>query len=117
MKKNSLLLLLLLSALIQSSLLHAAPIRVDESFKEKEIDTHLEYLEDKDARYTIENISQMDNDSIQWKKSPGDGLSFGYTESIYWVRFTIENTSKNNIRFFLQDEYTMMIQQLKQEPT
>jgi len=50
-------------------------------------------LEDPAGDITIDDIvsGKYDND---FKLSPGDIPNFGFTKSVYWVRFKLENSSR-----------------------
>ena len=60
-------------------------IKVDDTFKEKNIGLNIKYLEDKKHEITIEEIlsgKYSDNFIPSKKRNPG----FGYTDSAYWFK-------------------------------
>ncbi len=51
-----------------------------------------EYLEDPAGNLTIEDLLD-DSGSFEWRKSEKKVMAFGFSHSVYWIRFTAENRS------------------------
>lgn len=56
------------------------------------LDTHIEILEDKERKWSIEEVSSGEL-SRQFKFHADGKPNFGYTRSAYWVRFQVVNHS------------------------
>ncbi|MCP4131962.1 MAG: guanylate cyclase [bacterium] len=65
--------------------------------------THFSILEDAERKYSIDSIIDPKTTAI-FKKSSIVKPNFGYTDSIYWVRISIDNQSKNS-NFILEIDY------------
>jgi signal transduction histidine kinase len=63
----------------------------------------VEYLEDPSRALTLETITSMGSEA--WKNSEESVLSFGFTESAYWLRLTIDGPSDQIRKMFLQVAY------------
>ncbi len=57
----------------------------------QKLDNIIFYLEDKHSEYTLDKILNTPVDN--WQKFDDSSLSFGYTDSTYWFRLTINNSS------------------------
>ena len=61
-----------------------------------EIGNKTEVLEDPQGNFSFADISSDD-----WKKkfipSKSTNLILGYTESVFWIKFTLENTTHDNL--------------------
>lgn len=63
----------------------------------QELDDVFFYLEDKKSEYVLADILSIPTES--WHKLDNGSLSFGYSQSTYWFRSTIKNsTAKNQAR-------------------
>ncbi|MCE9499348.1 MAG: hypothetical protein K8R21_02420, partial [Leptospira sp.] len=86
------LLLFFLSCLFQSGLFSDStsknPILIGASFNESYLGKYLLYLEDR-KHSSVEEAKNSSN----WIYKPGNEISFGFTDSSYWARFTLKNNS------------------------
>lgn len=57
------------------------------------ITKYIEYFEDT-SNAGIDNIQGND---IKWQRSGKNTLNFGFTHSVYWFRFTVENNSDSDL--------------------
>lgn len=64
-------------------------------------------LEDKSGQFKIENILS-DSLQIQFRLWESDEPNFGFTSSVYWIRFTIDNFSDKNINAYLEVSYPLI---------
>ena len=93
--------------LFPSSLLLATEtIVLTDDKGEYAIGRSLEILEDKEGTMGLDEVRKPENES-KWMKSELDVPNFGYSNSIYWVHFKIQNQSNLN-RFYLEDSYPMI---------
>ena len=70
-------------------------IVIDDNFTERAIGLDLAILEDPTAQLTLDDVRSAEYAS-QFKLSTKQNPSFGYTQSAYWARFTIEYTRSPN---------------------
>lgn len=75
-------------------------IIIDSEKKIFELDSYLQILEDKDKNLTIEDILSQDISS-KFIKITGTP-NFGFTNSTYWAKFTIENKLYKTDDFILE---------------
>lgn len=81
-------------------------IRVDDSFAKKTIGQDIEYIQDKDKMVTIEQILQ----EKEWTRSITESLNFGFTTSVYWFRFVVDNATDKNMNHFFELTYPLLNQ-------
>ena len=87
------------AALIVSLLTCAAPARalepvvVGQTQESYVLGPHLEYLEDKTGKWTIDDIASTGFEG-QWRKHDEPTPTFGLTESVYWFRVFLHNQSQ-----------------------
>lgn len=62
------------------------------------------YYEDRDNILSFDRIQQH----VQWNLPEGQSISFGFTQTPYWFKFSITNDSKNIKRLFLRISYPML---------
>ena len=74
-----------------------------DSLPKKRIGKGLPYIQDTDKDVTFEQITSRDDWQI-WQK---DSLGLGLSQSVYWIRFTINNPS-NKRPIYLQLEYPLI---------
>ncbi|HPQ52956.1 MAG TPA: 7TM diverse intracellular signaling domain-containing protein [Spirochaetota bacterium] len=82
-------LILLLPSIINAALLSAAPVvTINDTADSVAVGNHMEYIEDKSGLLTFEDVT-TGTASRQFKKLRRETPNFGYTSSVYWVRFDI----------------------------
>jgi serine phosphatase RsbU (regulator of sigma subunit) len=103
---------LILGALIQASIFFSialpaagAVIAIDESLAELPIGTDIEYVEDRGGSLDFRNVRA--EGALRWVRSDKQNLGFGFTRSTYWLRFTVENVTGEEIRFLLEQAYPL----------
>lgn len=62
---------------------------------------YVDILEDPGGQLTIQDV-MSDRYAFQFAPAPVTELFFGYTSSVYWVRFTIENQRADAMAFILE---------------
>ena len=65
---------------------------------------YISVLEDPTNLLKLKDIQNI-GESWQFKKNAKDNLSIGYSESTYWLKFKIKNTSKMNKPWLIQHNY------------
>ena len=85
----------------------APPLLIASSPDSVSLGTYLETLEDKEGNYTIESL-QAPEIAARFVRSTDDVPSFGFTNSVYWARLTVENQSAERIRWYLEAEYPLI---------
>ncbi|MBN1664541.1 MAG: GGDEF domain-containing protein [Deltaproteobacteria bacterium] len=75
-------------------------IYLESDFNHFKLDNQLEYVEDADGSLELSGI--MGNTDLPWRPSDKSGLSFGYTRSVYWIRFEIKNWSIADMHLLLE---------------
>lgn len=107
-------LLCLLASSILHSQVHQASVRVSSGkilrlsaeTQAVVLGSSMEYYEDKSGALTIEQISGTANNTpLQWKASPSEKPSFGFTSSAYWFRFTLQNTVPSSPEWLFEIAY------------
>ncbi|HQQ63686.1 MAG TPA: 7TM-DISM domain-containing protein [Pseudomonadales bacterium] len=99
MYKQTLLALFWLSVAVFAQ---AAPlVEIDQPRVQLSLAPYIDILEDPDGNLTIENV-MSDRYSFQFAPAPMTEMFFGYTDSAYWIRFTIENQRDNDMAFILE---------------
>ena len=78
------------------------PVILNDTTGEYPLGLYLEILEDKEGKLTIDDIQKPEMESL-WVKSNSDVPGFGYSKSIYWVRF--ELASKLEKKYYLEIDY------------
>ncbi|MBN2158480.1 MAG: hypothetical protein JW807_03720, partial [Spirochaetes bacterium] len=69
---------------------------------------YLEYLADKDGTLTFEEIISPGKERPAWKKSDSATLGFGYTKTVYWVKFSVKNSKEHPVKWYLQQSYPLI---------
>lgn len=70
------------------------PIDVSTYPSGKGINRYVEFHEDKYAELSLVDVAaDKSQDKEFWSSHNADELSFGYTQSVFWFRFLVSNTS------------------------
>ncbi len=85
----------------------APPITLEQEQEMFSLGLHLDILEDKEAKWTIEEVSS-DPYKEQWFVSPWETPNFGFTPSAYWARVQIINSTSQRQERFLEFSDSMM---------
>ncbi|TGL34983.1 serine/threonine protein phosphatase [Leptospira koniambonensis] len=88
-----------------SPLLSQEVIPLSSQIERKRISTEVYFLEDSNKSLGIEKVSSGEY-SGKFKKSNMDPLNFGQTNFDYWIRITLKNPEKTQIRRILEIDYT-----------
>ncbi|MCP4680040.1 MAG: hypothetical protein GY854_32025 [Deltaproteobacteria bacterium] len=103
----ALLIIAVFSLILTTELSHAAAesIRVDETFTKYKIGLNFEYLEDVNGALGIEDVTGNTLRST-WTQAQKSG--FFITNSVYWVRLSVENPGETDRSVLLQQAYPMV---------
>ncbi|HYX36304.1 MAG TPA: 7TM diverse intracellular signaling domain-containing protein [Oligoflexus sp.] len=66
----------------------AEPLHLSTTHDEYDLGEHLDYIEDKQGAWTIEKLAAQD---LDWQRSKASVPSFGFTDSVYWLRLSIDS--------------------------
>lgn len=85
------------------------PIDVSTYPSGKGINRYVEFHEDKYAELSLADVTadKLQNKGL-WSPHNADELSFGYTQSVFWFRFLVSNTSLKNTEHLLELSYPVL---------
>ncbi len=77
------------------------PVLLDENFSRQEIGRNLEVLEDRNGKLTIKEVT---DGKMSGRFAPSRSMypNFGYSSSVYWIRFQVKNTSSHDMPWILE---------------
>lgn len=83
---------------------------LDERTDQYPLEPYLEYLEDKEGKWSVDDVvsAEISGNFIPNKK---EVFNFGYTDSAYWIRFTVENRKSETgfqSEWFLELRYPLL---------
>lgn len=110
MKKIIFLLILALSAVAFSGHFFpslAKPVLLHEAFTRVPVGQVMEYLVDPGGRLSIDDV-RGGTCAGRWERSSNDGPGFGFSNDVYWVRVTVENTTAYGFEFYLEQAYPLI---------
>ncbi|MBN2078907.1 MAG: SpoIIE family protein phosphatase [Spirochaetes bacterium] len=67
-----------------------------------------EIAEDRESGLAIEDIAKGDAGTLAWKQAADKAPGFGYTDSAYWVRFTVINPHPAEMNWYLEVSYPLI---------
>lgn len=88
--------------LIGHSLFALEPIRIDSTLSSRSVAKEVEYLEDSEKQLTIEEIVYRE---AGWQSTDQDAFNFGFTDSVYWMRFAVHNTMDEALYWYCEIGY------------
>jgi signal transduction histidine kinase len=88
-------------------LLASEPIVLNNNISEYKIGLNISILEDKNKQYSIENIMSEDM-AKSFIPSNQETLSYGFTDSAYWIKFIVVNPYDKSFKWFLETSYPML---------
>ncbi len=90
-----------------NSLFALEPVVLTDDKGEYSLGLHLEILEDKTGKLTFEDVKKPENDG-KWFKSTWETPNFGFTNSVYWVRFEVQYPKKTEREYFIEIAYNLL---------
>lgn len=101
------IILIFIAIFISISPLYSGTIEIDQKMKEISIGSFLEYIEDENGQLKFEDVRSNKYKS-KWISSDTDNPGFGFTESVYWVRFALNNISEKETKLYLEHGYPLV---------
>lgn len=101
MKNTPLLALVFLLCLISSLSMAAPLVEIDRDSLELSLSPYVDVLEDKDGSLTIKDV-MSERYAFQFAPAAMTELFFGYSTSVYWIKFTAENQRDVSMHFVLE---------------
>jgi methyl-accepting chemotaxis protein len=81
------------------------PVVIDDTLTSYGIGKHIQFLEDREGTIDFDQALKGEH---QWVDSTSDSFNFGFTRSVYWMRFTLDNRHENNKSIYLEIDYPMI---------
>ena len=82
----------------------ALSVLIDKDFKYRHLGTDVYYLEDSGSRLDVQQAMQESD----WLEFQGREINFGFSESTYWLRFTIENRLPSPADLLLVNQFPLL---------
>jgi len=83
------------------------PVIIGDSISRLPIGLHLEILEDKEKKWTIHDVTKG-RISGKFIKSNEESPGYGFSDSVYWVRFRLQKDSEKNANLLLELDFPLM---------
>ena len=90
--------------LISTSLPALAEVRLDEGFTHRHLGEGVLFLEDTTGKRTLHDIQSEKN----WQVSTQQTFSFGFTESVFWIKTTVVNPMARQRSLLAQVDYPFL---------
>ncbi|HNV46888.1 MAG TPA: PAS domain S-box protein [Spirochaetota bacterium] len=96
-------------ALMYSSSYAVEPIRLTErTLSGSPIGRHVEYCEDTTGALSLQSLLENTaRGTVAWKASAHESLGFGFTNSAYWIRFTVVNERSEPLEWYFDTGYPL----------
>ncbi len=93
-------------ALIITAPLSAAPLDITNDFAHAGITPHTEYV--KDMRGDLGLRAVIAGEAGEWNPVPGKSVNFGFTGSVYWFRFILNNQGRCRESLYFHINYPLL---------
>lgn len=93
--------------LVLSAPVHAEPIRLDSSLHKIPAGLHIDFLIDPAGSFTIADVANPKSGNA-WFPSRETYPGFGFTGAVYWVRFTISNSTEKDLSCYIEQGYPLI---------
>ncbi len=111
MLKNNFITIIISLLLISHSILVYADqhtvFNLDPAIESAVLGKSLSILEDPHGQFTFEQVSSLKMSKF-FIPSQKEKLSFGFTHSIFWVKFTVSNANNYDIKWLLESQYPLI---------
>jgi diguanylate cyclase len=94
----------LVTMAIPSPSFSSEPFKVNETARVLHLGKMTDYFEDREGSLDFNDILSG-NMKEGWRKNDTENINFGYTDSAYWIRTGLINTSSQKKKFFLEIGY------------
>lgn len=81
------------------------PVEVGSLSAGYSLNDHVEYVEDALGEFEAEQLMRSDQ---LWRTHDKETLSFGYTRSVYWLRFEVQNNDETAVSHLLEIAYPVL---------
>ena len=107
---RTLIFTLLATILFSASNLFAAapPVILSTDQELNQLGHHLDFLEDPSGELTINEISNDPKIAASFTPSTTESPGFGFTNSAYWLRFSVTSTLQETIHYYLESAYPLL---------
>ena len=95
---------LLLIPLICSGNAFALTVTVDSGFRSQWLGPGMDYMEDESTGLTAQAVRQRDH----WQTFDGHEVNFGFSDSVFWLRFSVDNRSGVDQQLLLDNQFPMI---------
>jgi methyl-accepting chemotaxis protein len=96
--------LIVLLMLLPIKVFAVEPIGISRDFISFPVFSNADYIEDTSGMLAFDAARE----SSAWKKTAGESVNFGFTSSVFWFRFDIENRGSNQHSIYLELNYPML---------
>ena len=104
--KNKMILLFIYFFSFATSFLHGREADLQSMINNKKPGKYLDYYEDKPGKITIDSI--ISDNSLNWIKSREENLGFGFSDSALWFKFTVVNSSGQDLDWYLVQTFPVI---------
>ncbi len=84
-----------------------APVSLNPAIEKVDLASHLDYLEDRNRLLTLNDLLQQSPTGLNWQRSR-EIPNFGYTQSAYWFRISLDNLSRMDEPLLLEVSYPLL---------
>lgn len=99
---------LLVIGLVLANSTRASSVMLADSQNQLNVTPYLYYVEDENHQLTLEQVTGEQFDAWREPAAGLNNLNFGYTDSVYWLRFSSRNLSKKALIRFLEIAYPVL---------
>jgi len=72
-----------------------------------DVQKHFDYIEDPKGMFSFDDVSGG-QENLSWIENTHSGLNFGYTDSVFWVKGTVENTDLKEEAYVFEIAYPVI---------
>jgi diguanylate cyclase (GGDEF)-like protein/PAS domain S-box-containing protein len=81
-------------------------IKLDESFLSIEPRSQILYLEDN--QHTLQKEDILNSEHFEWLALPNPSANFGFSDSVFWLKFSLQNTGQRLQELYLHIDYALL---------
>ncbi len=87
------------------SLVLSSPAVLQDNLARENITSDVWYVEDIEKKLLLDDVTSP---GLSWSRTDQDSFNFGFTSSVYWFRFTVNNTTPHDFIWYLEINYPMI---------
>lgn len=84
----------------------AERIVIDDNFKSIQPSSELRYIEEKQGEPNPFNPRTLD--TRNWQKTPNKAANFGFSDSVFWFKLSLENTGTLDQKLYVHVDYALL---------